>query len=186
MLAAIRIQEGAVADLAEARGGGVAVRPRGRRRGALIVAALLAAAAAAGAWWWAESAPAAVRYVAQPATRGPIARTVSATGTVNPVLTILVGSYVSGVVQEVSCDYNTRVTAGQVCARIDPRPYQATLDQYLGQMARDQAILDRDRANLARYERLAADNYVARQQAEDQAFLVRQGEGTLQPTSSFA
>jgi HlyD family secretion protein len=178
-------QEGAipVADLAETRRGrsddAAPARRRARRHAALAGAVLLAAAAAAGAWWWAAAGPAPARYAIQPASRGAITRTVSATGTVNPVLTILVGSYVSGVVQEVNCDYNTRVSAGQVCARIDPRPYQATLDQYLGQLARDQAILERDRANLARYERLAADNYVARQQAEDQAFLVRQGEGTV-------
>jgi HlyD family secretion protein len=143
-----------------------------------LAGVLLVAAAGAAAWWNARSVVD-VRYTTAPVTRGTVARTVSTTGTVNPVLTIVVGSYVSGVVQDVSCDYNTRVRAGQVCARIDPRPYQATLDQYLGQLARDQAVLERDRMNLGRYQRLATDNYVTRQQAEDQLYIVRQGEGTV-------
>ena len=57
-------------------------------------------------------------------TRGAVTRTVTATGTVNPVLTIIVGSYVSGTIQDIHCDYNTQVKKGEVCATIDPRPYQ--------------------------------------------------------------
>jgi len=120
-----------------------------------------------------------VHYFTAPITRGPIARSVTATGTVNPILTIIVGSYVSGVIQSLSCDYNTVVKAGQICAKIDPRPYQATLDQYSGQLARDQAILGKDRLDLARYQKLAAQNSIARQQAEDQAFVVHQDEGNV-------
>jgi len=47
----------------------------------------------------------------------PVARTVTATGTVNPVLTIIVGTYVSGVIQQLFCDYNTQVKKDQICAR---------------------------------------------------------------------
>ena len=78
-----------------------------------------------------------------------------------------------------SCDYNTQVKAGQICAKIDPRPYQAAFDQYSGQLLRDQAILDKDRANLVRYQKLAAENSIARQQAEDQIYVVQQDEGTV-------
>ena len=51
-------------------------------------------------------------YTTAPITRGTIARSVTATGTVNPILTIIVGSYVSGVIQQLFCDYNTEVKAG--------------------------------------------------------------------------
>jgi HlyD family secretion protein len=153
-------------------------RQRSRRLwlvGAAIAALLLAAAGA----WWRLSAPVPVHYVTAPASRGAITQMVTATGTVNPVLTIIVGSYVSGVIQQLFCDYNTRVRAGQVCATIDPRPYQATLDQYSGQLLRDQAILDKDRVDLARYQKLAEQNSIARQQAEDQFYLVHQDEATV-------
>ncbi len=119
------------------------------------------------------------QYATTQVTRGTVARTATATGTVNPVLTIIVGTYVSGVIQNIYCDYNTQVRAGQVCARIDPRPYHATLDQYSAQLARDQAILDKDRKDLARYQQLAGENSIARQQAEDQTYLVNQDEGTV-------
>ena len=144
--------------------------------GALIIVALLIGI---GALFWFLSTKSSVQYVTAQVTRGTVARTSTATGTVNPVLTIIVGTYVSGVIQNIYCDYNTHVRAGQVCAKIDPRPYQAILDQYSGQLGRDQAILDKDRKNLTRYQQLAQQNSIARQQAEDQAYVVNQDEGTV-------
>jgi HlyD family secretion protein len=133
----------------------------------------------AGTLWWTSRSHAHVQYATAPVTLGPVTRTVTATGTVNPVLTIIVGSYVSGVIQELYCDYNTQVKQGQICAKIDPRPYQATLDQYSGQLLRDQAVLDKDRIDLARYQKLAAQQSIAQQQADDQLYIVHQDEGTV-------
>ncbi len=126
-----------------------------------------------------------VRYVTVAVVRGTITRTATATGTVNPVLTIIVGAYDSGVIQNLYCDYNTQVRAGQVCAKIDPRPYQATLDQYKGQLLRDQAVLDEARIDLVRYQKLAEQNSIARQQAEDQAYVVSQDEGTVKLDQAY-
>ena len=148
-----------------------AVRRRwlaGRRRWLAIAVPVLLAAAGGTAWWLTRhSAP--VEYVAVPASRGTVARTVTATGTVNPELTIIVGSYISGVIQELACDYNTRVTAGQVCAKIDPRPYQSVVAQRRASLAMAKAQLEKDKAHLAytklNYDRLqwlAARDSVAR------------------------
>ena len=123
-------------------------------------------------------------YLTAPVTRGTVTRYVVATGTVNPVLTIIVGSYVSGVIRDVSCDYNTRVKKGQLCAEIDPRPYQATLDQAKGQLARDSAQLAGARADLARYAVLWGQNSVAKQTYDDQDALVK--EASRVPYSSTA
>jgi HlyD family secretion protein len=144
-----------------------------------IAMAILALVAVVAVAWWSMHPTAPVRYVTAPLARGAITRAVTATGTVNPVLTIIVGTYVSGVIQNLYCDYNTQVRAGQVCAKIDPRPYQATFDQYSGQLLRDQAVLNKDRTDLARYQQLAAENSIARQQAEDQAYIVKQDEATV-------
>jgi HlyD family secretion protein len=118
---------------AESRFGGPRLghilRRSGLRRWKLLLAFALAVAIAIGVTWRVVERPTAVNYVTAPVTRGSIARTVSATGTVNPVLTIIVGSYVSGVISEMHCDYNTKVKKGQVCARIDARPYKAALEQ---------------------------------------------------------
>ena len=121
-----------------------------------LAAGLLLLLAGAGAAWWSTRGAAPVHYVTAPVTRGGVARTVTATGTVNPELTIIVGSYVSGVIQQLSCDYNTRVTAGQICAKIDPRPYQMVVNEDSATLGVAKAQLEKDRANLA-YAKLSYD-----------------------------
>jgi HlyD family secretion protein len=129
--------------------------------------------------WWVSRPAQPPRYLLAPVTRGTIAKTVTATGTVNPVMTIIIGSYVSGVIQDVYCDYNTRVKKGQLCARIDPRPYEAALEQAKGQLARDSAQLAGARVDLARYANLLPQNLVAKITYTDQAALVHQLEGSV-------
>lgn len=126
------------------------------RRHSLAVVLLLLLAAAGGAAWWGAHDSSAMEYVTVPVSRGAVARTVTATGTVNPELTIIVGSYISGVIQELSCDYNTRVKAGQVCARIDPRPYQSIVTQRKASLAMAEAQLRKDQALLG-YTKLNHD-----------------------------
>ena len=119
----------------------------GSRRRWVVIAVLLLAATFGAAWWGMRGTPT-VRYVTVQAKRGAIAQTVTATGTVNPELTIIVGTYVSGVIQQLYCDYNTQVKAGQVCAKIDPRPYQTIVNQDKANLAVARAQLAKDMANL--------------------------------------
>jgi HlyD family secretion protein len=135
----------------------------------LAVAALLALLAAAGVAWWTLGSGSPVQYSTAPVTRGAVTRGVTATGTVNPVLTIIVGSYVSGVIQEIHCDYNTEVKKGQVCAQIDPRPYQTVVDQNKAnlavakaQLVKDQANFDYAQLNYDRNSRLAQTNAISK------------------------
>ena len=132
------------------------------------------------ATWWIRHEPAAIEYSTARVTKGSVIRTVSATGTVNPMLTIIIGSYVSGVISDMYCDYNTRVRKGQVCARVDARPYRAALDQARGQLTRDMAQLEEARVNLRRYAELDRQDSIARQTYEDQVALVHQLTGTVQ------
>jgi len=111
-----------------------------------VVALMLAVAAISV--WWSVGSSSEIRYATVPVTIGPIARSISATGTVNPELTIIVGTYVSGVIQELSCDYNTQVKRGQSCAKIDPRPYQSMVDQGKANLAVAKAQLEKDNASL--------------------------------------
>ncbi|MGZ5897565.1 MAG: efflux RND transporter periplasmic adaptor subunit [Xanthobacteraceae bacterium] len=117
----------------------------------LIALALILAICIA---WWALASKASTHYTTVPVGRGAITRTVTATGSVNPELTIIVGTYVSGVIQQVFCDFNTEVKKGQVCAKIDPRPYQSVVDQAKANLAVANAQLVKDRANLS-YTKLA-------------------------------
>ena len=116
----------------------------------------LVIAVASGTAWWLGSRASPVTYATAMVERGSLTKAISATGTVNPVLTVLVGTYVSGVVQQVFCDYNTRVKRGQICAKIDPRPYQSIVDQHRANLATAKAQLAKDEATLT-YAQLASE-----------------------------
>jgi len=121
-----------------------------RRRTFVVVGVMAVLVAGASLFAWKLShGTAAVRYVTSAASIGAVTRIVSTTGTVNPELTIIVGSYVSGVIKDVYCDYNTEVKTGQVCAKIDPRPYQTAVDQARANLAVGKAQLQKDEAALA-------------------------------------
>lgn len=101
-------------------------------------------------------------------------------GTVLPSSDVLVTSRVDGQLQRLHFKEGQRVKAGDLLAEIDPRPFQATLDQARGTLAKDQAQLDNARKDLARYAKLAQGNFIATQQFETQRALVRQYEGTIE------
>ena len=72
-----------------------------------------------------------------------------------------------------------RVVKGDFLAQIDPRPYQAALEQAQGQLVKDQAFLDQAQMDLVRYQKLSEKNSIARQQSEDQQWVVHQDEGQV-------
>lgn len=150
-----------------------AMPTRQLRRWRIVAGVLVVTAVVAAMFWWTMRGDTSVRYTVLPVTRGAVTRAVTATGTVNPVLTIIVGSYVSGVIQQLFCDYNTPVKQGQVCAKIDPRPYQTVVDQDQANLAVAQAQLEKDKANVAyaqvnyqRNKQLAAKEYVSQDVAD--------------------
>jgi HlyD family secretion protein len=122
-----------------------------RRRAPLLwtALALLIVLAAVAVWWWRGLNPP-LRYVTARVTQGDIQRAVSMTGALNPVVTAQVESFVSGNIKSWSCDFNTLVTVGQICALIDPLPFQVIVDQ-------DTAALHSAMAQLAK-DRVAAAN----------------------------
>jgi multidrug resistance efflux pump len=83
---------------------------------------------------------------------------------------------VAGSVVDVPIEPNKPIKAGEVLFKIDPATYQAAFDQYSAQLQRDQALLAKDQANLQRYQTLVAQNSIARQQAEDQKYIVDQDQ----------
>ena len=112
-----------------------------------------------GVVYWLKSGQVPASYTTAAVTRGNVARAVTATGTVNPVLTVTVGSYVSGVIRDQYCDFNTRVRVGQLCAKIDPRLYQAAVNQDRANLANAKAQLLKDQSNLT-YNRIAYERNV--------------------------
>jgi len=100
-------------------------------------------------------------------------------GNVTPVANVTVRVQVSGPLLKVLFKEGQMVKAGDVLAEIDPRPFQATLDQAVGQLARDQALLQNARLDQKRYKTLLAQDSISSQQVDTQDALVRQYEGTV-------
>src|SRR5204863_4632098 len=98
----------------------------------------------------------AAHYQAAMMTRGPGTQAVTATGTLNPVINVQVGSQVSGNIAKLFADFNSQVKAGQVVAQIDPALFQATVTQAEGDLASAQAGLELAKVNATRTQDLFA------------------------------
>ena len=125
------------------------------RRAWLIGIALLVVIVAVWAYVHARSTD--IKYSTVAVRRGDITSAVQATGTINALTTVSVGSYVSGTVQYIFADFNTRVKSGQVLAQLDPAIYEAQVTQARGQLQNAQdnlttlaANVQVDQANLAK------------------------------------
>src|SRR5438105_192175 len=101
-------------------------------------------------------------------------------GSVTAFKTVTVRSQVDGRLEQVLFREGQLVKSGEMLARIDPRPFANQLHQAEGALARDQAQLQGAKLNLERYRKLVAQKLIADQQADDQAALVGQLEGTVQ------
>jgi len=151
-----------------------------------IIAALLLALVAWAIWHLTHS-------VVKPAARGrpsaavgtapamlaDVPVTLSAIGTVQPIVTATVRTQLAGTLFSLNFQEGQQVTKGQLLAQIDPRPYQLALAQAQANLTRDESTLDQARADLERYRTLLAQDSIARQQVDTQAASVKQLEGTV-------
>ena len=126
------------------------------RRAWIIIVMVVLAAGASGAWFYAQSRGSTPRFRSAKVERGPLTATVSATGTLNAVVTVQVGSQVSGQIKELFADFNSQVKRNQLVARIDPEKFQAAVAQGKAQVdaakanvLNQRAVVEKTRADLA-------------------------------------
>src|SRR6266404_18610 len=120
-----------------------------------------------------------VSYQTAPVTRGPITQLVTATGTLNPVVNVQVGSQVSGNIQKLFADFNSKVKAGDVVAQIDPVLFQATVTQAEGDLASAQAGLELAKVNAARTQELVKKQNSAQADLDQAMANLHQAEANL-------
>ena len=94
-----------------------------------------------------------VRYRTAAIERGSVVSVVSATGTINPVVSVQVGTQVSGMIKSLHADFNSQVKAGDKIATIDPEPFKARRDQAAGNLEMARSNVARSKADLAQRKR---------------------------------
>jgi HlyD family secretion protein len=112
-------------------------------------------------------------------TRGPITQAVTATGTLNPVVNVQVGSQVSGNIQKLFVDFNSQVKAGQVVAQIDPMLFQAAVTQAEGDLASAQAALELAKLNASRMQTLFTQKNSSQQDLDQAMANLHQAEANV-------
>jgi len=166
----------------------VKVRPRWKSRiGLGVIVLLLALAVYETVHWLRAPAPAGGRFPqggvqtvgAATITLSDIRVIINELGTVTPLATVTVQSQISGYLTQVAYTEGQMVQKGDFLAQIDPRPYELQKAQFEGQLARDQGVLAQAQVDLARYQKLSEQNSIARQQYEDQVYIVQQDQGTV-------
>lgn len=153
---------------------------------------VLAVIASGGYWWWQRSqptqqpAPSFSRRSAPPAavgtatiSTGNVDVTLDALGTVTSLATVTVRTQVTGQLVQIAFKEGQDVKKGDLLAKIDSRSFEASLGQAVGQLARDQALLDNAKLDLTRAETTVKTGATTRQAYDTQAALVTQYQGTL-------
>ena len=132
-----------------------------KKRIVIATAILVAVATAAVVLKPKDNAVPPSKYRSSLVDRGAINQTVTATGTINPVALINVGSQVSGTVAELHADFNDRVKKGQVLLKLEPTIFNAQVGQAEASIASARANLQLARATYKRNEQLVAQNFVS-------------------------
>jgi membrane fusion protein, multidrug efflux system len=169
---------------------------RQSRRGYWILTSLIAAGLVGGGWYlWShrqaqptprvatatrngQGAPQPVGFAT--IDKGDVRIILNELGTVTSLDTVTVVTQINGQLQQIGFTEGQVVKKGDFLAQIDPRPYEAALEQAQGTLARDQGLLAQAQADLKRFQTLGRQDSIAQQQLDDQRYLVQQDTGTVQ------
>jgi multidrug efflux system membrane fusion protein len=110
---------------------------------------------------------------------GDVREIVNALGTVTPLATVTVQTQINGQLTAVAFTEGQLVKKGDFLAQVDQRPYEILKEQYEGQLAHDEGLLAQAQMDLTRYQTLAQQNSIAKQQSDDQVFIVQQYTGSV-------
>jgi HlyD family secretion protein len=141
---------------------------------------VVAAAACGAIWYFGGGSDAAPEFQAVPAARGDLMQVVTATGTLNPVTNVTVGSQISGIIQKLFADWNTPVKANQVVAQLDPATYKAAVQQAEGDLANTKANLELSQVQAKRAEELSKAKLISDSDHDTAIANLHQAEAMVQ------
>ena len=146
----------------------------------LITLVIIAAAAGGGWYYWQGHRQKGPEYYTTNANKGEIVQTVTAAGTIKPLLDVLVSSQISGYITAWYTDFNAKVKKGDLLATLLPNSYQAAVQSAQGDLANAKANSDLQKVTLARDKELLAKNLLAQSDFDTQAALVAESEAQIQ------
>src|SRR5436190_4393672 len=133
-----------------------------------------------GFWYYQAHHAEAPQYQTTPVTRGDLTQVVTASGQLNPVINVQVGSQISGIILKLFADFNSLVKSNQVVAQLDPATYQATVHQAEGDLANAKAALELAQVNAKRSADLLRNNLIPQSDNEKAVADLHQAEAQVQ------
>lgn len=160
-------------------------RPGGRKRRLTLLSGIFwtcaaAALAATASWYGFRTRKTETDYLTSAVVRRTLTQAVTASGQLNPVVKVQVGSQASGIIQRLLVDYNSVVKKGQIIAQLDPSTYTAVVRQNEGELESAKASLELARNNARRYKELHSAGLISDAEYDTAASTLRQGAAAVQ------
>jgi HlyD family secretion protein len=155
---------------------------RSRRKKWPILLFLLAAAGAGGWWWWThrEQKVTGPEFETTTVTRGDLEKVVAATGELNPLVQVEIGSQISGTISKLNVDFNSKVKAGDLLCQLDPATYEAAYSQALADESSARAALELQQRTLERKTLLLKQEFFAQADFDKAKADLSQAEAAVQ------
>lgn len=145
-----------------------------------LIIVVAAAAVAAGVWYFRRDHSQAPQYETATVERGDLVQDVTATGTLNPVTNILVGCQVSGRISKLFADFNSPVKEGELIAQIDPRTYEAQVEQAAADLASARANLELQEVEAGRAGDLFTNKLISGSDYDTAMATLHEAQATVQ------
>jgi len=150
------------------------------KKWSVFILIILVTSAAGWSWYLKNGRAPEKKYQVEPVMLGDVNQTVTATGQLNPVLNVQVGSQISGNIQKLYADFNSPVKAGQIVAQLDPSIYQAIMHQAEGDLKSAKASLELASATADRKQKLVAQKTAAQADLDSALAALHQAEALVQ------
>ncbi|HEY1718760.1 MAG TPA: efflux RND transporter periplasmic adaptor subunit [Verrucomicrobiae bacterium] len=146
----------------------------------LIIVSAIIVVAAGGFWFFHRGDGDVPQYQTATVERGDLTQVVTATGTLNPVVNVTVGSQVSGIINRLNVDYNSMVKSNEIIAEIDPSTYHAAVEQATADLANAKANLELQQAEAERSANLFTNKLISGSDYDTAVANLHEAEATVQ------